>query len=322
VYLRDAAPRRASAWISATCGELLQGVDDCGPILVSLPLRRAGRVEVALCKEPELRVTPWRDRAVSALRLALDACGWRGGADARLETGIPLGRGLGSSTVDVAGVITASFAAAGSELDEQTLLRLATAVEPSDSSPFAGLVAVDHVGGCRFERLGPAPTLRAVAVDVGAAIDTPSLHSRLGPGPELPRGALQRLASAIAAGDLSGIGREATESARRNQHRLPHPAFDVVLSTAAAIAAPGVCVAHSGTLAAVLCSDHEQALHAWVRLRAAGWDAIIHTVSAPGRRVAVQRSLAARGAPRWVAESCAQEAAGPPVGADGGAAVQ
>ena len=283
----DGAARRASAWIPATCGELLQGVDDSGPVLVSLPLRRAGRVDVQLHQAAGLRVTPPRDRALIALRLALDATAWPGGADARLETGLPPGRGLGSSTVDVAGVIAAVFAAAGAELDGPSLLRLATAVEPSDGSPFAGLVAIDHVAGRRLDPLGPAPPLLAVTVDAGVPVDTPSLHRRHGPGPQLPGDALQRLAAAVASGDLAGIGREATESARRNQDRLPHLAFDAALSTAVAIAALGVCVAHSGTLAAVLCRDHAQAARALRRLRVAGWEPVIHTVSAAGRRVAV-----------------------------------
>jgi GHMP kinase-like protein len=174
----SARPGTAVARVPATCGELLQGVDDQGPVLVSLPVERGGTVEVALVDAPGERVQPDRPRARAALRLALHACGWRGGARVRLGAEVPPGRGLGSSTIDVAGVLSATAAAAGVVLDAARLMRLATAVEPSDTSPLAGLWAADHVHGRRLRSLGPAPTAWVAAVDGGGIVDTLALTGR------------------------------------------------------------------------------------------------------------------------------------------------
>ncbi len=279
--------RVAIARVPATCGELLQGVDGEGPVLVSLPVERCGTVRVALVDEPELRVEPDRPRARRALRLALDACEWRGGARVRLGSEVPSGRGLGSSTVDVAGVLCATAAAAGTGLDPSRLMALATAVEPSDTSPLPGLWAVDHVHGGRLRRLGPAPSAWVAAVDGGGVVDTAALHERAGAGPPLPPGTLEALAAAVAAGDLDALGALATASARRNQQRLRHPALDAALAVAAGCGAAGICAAHSGTLLGVLCASPEQARRASANLRDRGWPTSVDRVSGPGATVRV-----------------------------------
>jgi L-threonine kinase len=279
--------RLATAWVPATCGELLQGVDSEGPVLVSLPVERGGTVEVALVRETELRVEPDRPRARAALRLALDACGWQGGARVRLGGEVRSGRGLGASTVDVAGVLCATFAAAGTNLENSTLMRLATAVEPSDTSPLPGLWAVDHVRGARLGHLGAAPAAWVVSVDGGGVVDTVALHARAGPGPSMPPGTLDALAASVAAGDLAAVGAVATASALRNQARLPHPAFEDVLLVAAQTGAPGVCAAHSGTLLGILYGSPDQAQRAGSALRGRGWPTHIDRVAAPGATVRV-----------------------------------
>jgi L-threonine kinase len=285
------AARVAMARVPATCGELLQGVDAGGPVLVSLPVERGGTVEVALLEAPGLHVEPDLPRARTALRLGLDACGWRGGARVRLGGEVPAGRGLGSSTVDVAGVLSATFAAAGASLDPAALMRLTTAVEPSDTSPLPGLWAVDHVRGTRLRHLGPAPAAWVVSVDGGGVVDTVNLHARAGPGPSMPPGTVNALAIAVAAADLASIGALATASAHRNQYRLPHPALAHALSVAAEVGAAGVCAAHSGTLLGLLCASREQAHRAEAALGARGWRSAIDRVSAPGATVRVAEPL-------------------------------
>jgi L-threonine kinase len=306
-------PGTAVARVPATCGELLQGVDGQGPVLVSLPVERGGTVEVALVDEAGERVRPDRPRARAALRLALDACGWRGGARVRLGAEVPPGRGLGSSTVDVAGVLCAAAAAAGVVLDPARLMRLATAVEPSDTSPLAGLWAADHVHGRRLRLLGPAPTAWVAAVDGGGIVDTLALHARAGPGAPLRPGTLDALARAVTAGDLAAMGALATASARRNQRRLPHPALADALAVASRVGAAGVCAAHSGTLLGVLCGSAEQAHRAAAELRDRGWPASVDRVSAPGTTVRVADELV-----RVRVETRAKPSAGRESGRGGG----
>jgi len=286
----------AIARVPATCGELLQGVDDQrGPVLVSLPVAVLGTVAVALVREPVLQVTPDLPRARAALRLALGLVGWRGGATVRLGGEVPQGRGMGSSTVDVAGVIGAVMGAAGVALSHATLVRTMAAVEPSDSSPLPGLWAVDHVSGRWALALGDAPAAwRLVAVDSTAAIDTLAVHRAMGPGPRLPAETLADTLAAATRRDAAALARIATESARRNQERLPHPAYAAVCAAAGSVGAAGVCVAHSGSLCAVICTSDAQARMAASALHADGLRTITWTAAAPGMRVDVTEPWVAR----------------------------
>lgn len=281
----------ARATVPSTCGELVQGIDSRGPLLVSLPIEVSGTVEVALTRSHEVEVTPRRPRAETALHLALDRSGWRGGARVRLGCEVPVGRGMASSTVDVAGVIGAVFAAAGRALSAQTLLTLMTAVEPSDSSPFAGLWAVDHVAATRSFPLRSMPhDWRLVAVDSGAALDTLAAHRAYGAGPRIPDGVADSLRHA----GSRELARLATESAVRNQERLPHPAFSTVRAVATATGALGVCVAHSGSLCAAICQGAASAGLTAAALRSHGLACTgVWRVAAPGMRVEVRAAAPA-----------------------------
>ena len=278
--------------VPATCGELLQGVGEDGPVLVSLPVDLSGTVRVTLTREPVLSVTPSLPKARTALRLALDRAGWSGGAVVELGGEIPAVRGMGSSTADVAGVIAGVCTLAGISLGDGELVQLMTQVEPSDSSPLPGLWVIDHVAGTRTERLGEAPIgWWVVAVDSGVAMHTLDVHRDRGAGPRLPAGLLLRTTPW---NDARALARLATESALRNQERLPHPAFDAVWRAARRLDAPGICVAHSGSLCAVICDGSVQVREARDLLAAQGLTRVsMLRVQSPGMRVEVEAAPAA-----------------------------
>lgn len=268
--------------VPATCGELLQGVGEDGPVLVSLPVDLWGSVRVTLTPEPGLTVTPPLPKARTALALALDRAGWRGGAVVELGGEIPQARGMGSSTADVAGVIAGVCSLAGAGLGDGELVSLMTQVEPSDSSPLRGLWAIDHVGGRRTARLGDLPIgWWVAAVDSGVAMHTLDIHRECGAGARIPAGLLE----GVDWRDPLAVAHVATESALRNQERLPHPAFDSVLRCARRLGAPGVCVAHSGSLCAVICAGEAQAADAHELLAARGLPVNVLRVHGPGMHV-------------------------------------
>jgi L-threonine kinase len=191
---------------------------------------------------------------------------------------------MGSSTVDVAGVIGATAAAAGLALSPSELVRLVTAVEPSDSSALPGLWAIDHVAGTRAVPLCvPAPAWHLVAVDGGTPVETLHVHRTWGAGPCVADDTLARLAR-----DAFSLAHVATESALRNQERLPHPAFDTIRDVVAATNALGICVAHSGSVCAAICDGAWSASVVSAALRAHGLSCNTWLAAAPGMRVAAR----------------------------------
>jgi L-threonine kinase len=281
---------RAVVRIPATCGEVLQGVLDSGePVLISLPVDVMGSVEVTLMASPDVRrVDPPLRRATAALHLALANVGWPGGAVVRLGGEVPQGRGMGSSTIDVAGVFAGVAAAATRRLTLAELVRFATTVEPSDSSPLPGLWAIDHVDGARATYLGPAPRgWHVVAVDSGTAVATADVHRRCGAGPLIDAADVAALHRAATNSDGAALAKIATLSAHRNQSRLPHPLFDTVRDVVTSTSALGMCIAHSGSLCAVICADTRTAHNATAALRARGIASTTWRVAAPGLSVEV-----------------------------------
>jgi uncharacterized protein involved in propanediol utilization len=96
---------------------------------------------------------------------------------------------------------------------------------------------------------------------------------------------LAALLSATRAGDVGALARIGEESAVRNQSRLSHPAFATLRRIARRVGAEGVCVAHSGSLCALICGDEPRAAAGALALRAEGLACTTWTVAAPGIRV-------------------------------------
>jgi L-threonine kinase len=254
-----------------------------------MPIEQYGTVRVALTDEPAVSVTPALPHATAALQLALDRAAWRGGAAVQLGGELPHSRGMGSSTADIAGVIRAVCAAAEVSIAPEELVTLMTQVEPSDSSPLQGLWAIDHVRGGRATRIAPMPAAWYLAcVDSGEPTPTLDVHRTCGVGPRIPDDTLRTTRWR----DPGGVARVATESALRNQERRPHAAFDAVFRVAQQLRAPGICVAHSGSLCAVICAGLDQAVAARSALAAEGLRAEWLRAYAPGVRIRVHRPVA------------------------------
>jgi L-threonine kinase len=285
----DGVVAEAVVRVPATCGELLQGVEADGPVLVSLPVDMWGTVHVGLTPDPVVALTPELPKARAALMLALERVAWHGGAIVELGGEIAHSRGMGSSTVDVAGVIAGVCRAAGVDIREDELVRLMTQVEPSDTSPLGGLWAIDHVSGRRAEQLAPVPEgWWLTTVDSRAPVRTIDMHRECGAGPAIPDGTVRRTRWS----NPADVARVATESALRNQERLPHVAFETVRRIGERIGAPGVCVAHSGSICAVICSGPGQADDARDALAAEGLRAAVTRAHGPGMLVQLRASVA------------------------------
>jgi L-threonine kinase len=266
----------AQVWLPGTCGELVQGTIDGQPFLVSCPIAVYARVAVRLAPGRPLAVPPDAPKAAAALRAALASCGAPNlGGALLLDSPLPRGKGLGSSTADVAGAIYAAARALGRALDPRAVAALAVAVEPTDSSLFPGLALFDHRAGRRYEPLGPAPPLDVIVLDEGGAVDTLAYNQQdhqalLAANEPQVREALALVRRGLAQGRPDLLGRGATLSAQAHQKILPKRWLDAVVEEARVRGAVGVVAAHSGTVLGVLVDPARAATSAVVaRLRAA-----------------------------------------------------
>ena len=256
---------RGAASAPGSCGELAQGMLDGNHYLVTCPIdmRSAARVEL---RSGSGRVCGTSDatKARRAVKLTLAHFGRGDDVDARLwlSSPLPRGKGMASSSADVAAAIAAAARALGASgaMPPTLIARLALRVEPSDGIMLPGIALFDHRRGSAARTLGDPPPMRVIALDFGGRVDTVAFNKidrdaelrRLRPEFEEALALVERGARDGCAAD---IGAGASLSAVANQRLLPKPQLDAALRFARSEGALGVNAAHSGSALGLLTDD-------------------------------------------------------------------
>ncbi|MER9216704.1 hypothetical protein NKI54_32760 [Mesorhizobium sp. M0663] len=246
-----------------TFGELLQGQLPIGSVprdhhfLITMPIAlfaRAYFMPIACARS----VTVYPAHKVKAKRLAENlviALGVSGGI-LFLQSEIPEGKGLASSSADL--VATARSIARCFRRRVQTSLieKLMAEIEPSDGVMYPGVVAYQQRTCSLLSFLGQMPPLAIVGIDEGGTVETVDYDKRRGEISASHRAEYQHLLDrariAIPRGDTATIGRIATASALLHQERAPKEHLNSMLKASEATGALGVIVAHSGTMIGIL----------------------------------------------------------------------
>ncbi len=175
-----------------------------------------------------------------------------------MENPLPPGKGMGSSTVDICGVLYAAARCLGIPLSVESVARHALAVEPTNGLFIPGIGMFDHRQGRCLESVGSLPGMRVAVLDAGGSVDTRAFNERadlLDLNQRKEESIIQALELALRGlglGDTAMVGRAATLSALANQPILPKPRLPELIETALAGGAAGVSAAHSGTVIGIL----------------------------------------------------------------------
>jgi L-threonine kinase len=219
-----------------TCGELAQGMLDGILCMVTCPIDMYSTATVELSPGGSgisaPADSPKARRAVSATLDYLGAAGME--ASLSLDSRLPRGKGMASSTADVAAAIAATGAALDRELSPAQVAEIALGVEPSDGVMFPNVSIFDHRKGRIAVTLGTPPPMRVVVLDFGGSVDTLEFNrtdrdgdlKRLGPR---MAEAVSLIKDGIVRGDPLRIGHGATVSAVANQEVLFNPHLEPVL---------------------------------------------------------------------------------------------
>lgn len=246
--------------VPGTCGELIQGwwADWAEPVLVSCPIARCSRITVQLCPDSRISTPPGYLKAAQAARLGLDTLGRPDlGAAISLDSQLPPGRGMASSTADIVGVLAGLAAALNSSFSAAVLARLACQIEPSDSTMFNSLALLAYRGSSRYVELGSAPALPLLMLDPGTSVDTVSYNVRLDLAAvqtlaTTTQTAVEFLSYGLRQHESEAIGAAATLSASIYQKISFSPLVEQALGWAKTTGALGVVRAHSGSVAGLL----------------------------------------------------------------------
>ncbi|NLM95962.1 MAG: GHMP kinase [Firmicutes bacterium] len=257
---------RAVAWAPGACGELVQGVIDGRDFLVTCPIARYSRVSVEVIGST-LDVPEDCSKLRDALQRTLDLLGAPLDLGLRVQVSSDLlrGKGLASSTADIAAGVAALGRLLDRELTPRELASVALQVEPTDGLMFPGLACFDHRRGTWQESLGSPPPMELLVFDAGGEVDTLTFNgreelARLNQAKEgKVRAALALVRQGIEEGRPDMIARGATMSAIANQRLLPKKDLEEIIGFGVRrLGALGLCIAHSGTVLGLLYTPLQQ----------------------------------------------------------------
>jgi uncharacterized protein involved in propanediol utilization len=246
-------------WVIGKVGEWLQGVDSEGaPVVYALtvgssPFKTLTSVEPAGILEvminPEAPAESAKvQKAIKELAISYGFktdCAYR----VTITGSPPRGKGLGSSSIDIASVLLAIKELHGWEISAAELFKLMCRVERSDYlfEPELIVAANPHDGSCAIVGSAPKCLVLAWDTDPGTVVDTESvLHL------DLARRSFheeyRELSSMIQNGATECLLSVATRSAELNNRILPKLGFSVAWKLVHELQNVGLIAAHTGTI--------------------------------------------------------------------------
>ncbi|MFJ9041574.1 kinase [Streptomyces sp. NPDC102406] len=243
-----------------TFGELLQGVlpEDDGDFLVTLPVARWSTAHFELTPdETGLTVGPvHKKKALRLARMILDDAGRPGGGVLRIDSTLPEGKGLASSSADLVATARAVANALGEPMPPRRIESYLARIEPTDGVLYPAIVAFHHRSVRLRARLGSLPPMTVVGIDEGGAVDTVAFNAIPKPFTAADRRdyarLLDRVTRAVDRQDLAEVGRVATESARMNQVLRHKRSLEPMIRMCEELGGLGVVIGHSGTSLGIL----------------------------------------------------------------------
>lgn len=257
------ASYRGTTGVSAcfgTFGELLQGrlPESDRDFLVTLPIARwtTATFQQDTAKEG---VETWPGHKRKARRMAemvIQTSGLRTGGVLTIDSNLPEGKGMASSSADLVATARAVANALDLDLPPAAIERLLGQIEPTDGVLYPGIVVFDHRVVRLRTRLGSLPAMTIVGLDEGGTVDTIEFNRRAKPYSAADKREyarlLDRMTVAVRNRDLLEVGAVATRSAVLNQRFWPKRTLTSLLDAATRIGALGVVNAHSGTVLGLL----------------------------------------------------------------------
>ncbi len=261
-----------------SCGELVQGTLNGESFHISCPINLYSQVRIVLNDRGKIIGPPDKWKTREAIKKTLKFFGKENlGANFEIDSKIPLGKGMASSTADIGATSLATAKAQNfppkadqpqaetekrKEISLQEIAKIALSIEPTDGTLFEGITIFDHRNGALFKFLGKAPDMEILVIDLGGRVDTLEFNKK--DLTEINRQregeikeALKLVEEGIKGKNPRSIAKGATISAFSNQRILYKPALDRIWEISQEAGALGINIAHSGTVVGILAEPNE-----------------------------------------------------------------
>ena len=237
--------------VPGSCGELVQGWADGQPFLGTCPIDKYTTVEVSSGFSGQYGLG---EKSQLALSLVLSRLGRKEFPyGIKLTSELPQGKGMASSSADIAAVIVAVMEAFGQPWNAQLIMEIATAIEPTDGVFCQGIVLMNHITGRVLASYHGLPALRAAVFDLGGTVNTCDFHAQENIDlSKIDRQVMGEMLTAfreaMTGQDGAALARAATKSAFLNQANLYKQELTALWQAGKEAGALGVNAAHSGTV--------------------------------------------------------------------------
>ncbi|WP_379138146.1 kinase [Paenibacillus sp. sgz500958] len=247
-----------------TFGELLQGVDTKErDFLVTLPINRFSNAKFTYYPSLGIIVSPSnKQKSRELAALILRYYGYEEGGVLEINSNIPVGKGLASSSADLVATARALNECFDLQMTTEEIQSFLRHIEPTDGVMYEGVVSFYHRMVQVNEFLGDLPKLTIIGFDEGGEVDTIDFNKLPKPFTQQEKSEYdelrRKISKAIRQGDIKVIGEVATRSAVLNQKLRHKKFFNLILDICTEVEGLGVVAAHSGTCLGILLSpDHE-----------------------------------------------------------------
>ena len=159
-----------------TCGELAQGFFQGEPILITCPIEK---FSTAVVSDEFAGVESLGEKSLAMLENVLKIFGaedFKFGV--RLTSQLPRGKGMASSSADIAAVAQAVALSLGKNFSPEELGKLCAEIEPTDGVFYSGVVAMNPLNGRLVKKINVQEKFQIAVFDYGGEVDTLKLNRR------------------------------------------------------------------------------------------------------------------------------------------------
>lgn len=178
--------------------------------------------------------------------------------DIEIDSKIPYGKGMASSTADLCGVYYCLLKMFNKEFNETELMEQCIKIEPTDSIIFKDMTLFDYKKGLYRRKMGKYIEYNILAFEGNGVVDTVEFNSKnLVPLSNVDD-LVPILEEGISESNIEKIAYVSTESIMRNQKRLYYDFLDKVVDIKNRTKGLGVMGAHSGNVLGIIYEDEEK----------------------------------------------------------------
>lgn len=263
----------AKVRVPGSCGELVQGLYGDTNCLISCPIDQYSVASATILTDTREIIGPLnKPKARHAVKLVLDSLDCPYGVHLKITSQLIPGKGLASSTADIAAAAWATGLALDIRLTAKQIAKIALTIEPSDGILYPGIVLFDHLYGTVQKPLGFPPPMKILTLDLGGTIDTiafnqkQDLREKNMEKRDITEKAVQLVIEGIQEKSPFKIGQAATLSALANQKILPKKGIENLVEKVIKNEGYGITVAHSGTAVGLLLNVEDEGINKWQSL--------------------------------------------------------